>query len=73
MACCRVNLRIHMCVCVFVYNVCKWNMFTGDSFMRVYLRPQRMQLISARAYGVNCQVASMDVLVYIGDLSLIGC
>jgi hypothetical protein len=41
--------------------------------MRVYLRPQRMQLVSARADGVNCQIASMDVLVYIGDLSLVGC
>ena len=40
--------------------------------MRVYLRPQRMQLVSARAHGVNCQMASMYVLVYVGDLSLMG-
>jgi len=41
--------------------------------MRVYLHPQSMQLLSARADGVNCQMASMDVLMYIGDLILMGC
>ena len=41
--------------------------------MCVYLRPQRMQLLSACADGVNCQMASMDVLVHIGDLILMGC
>jgi len=56
-----------------MYNVCKWNKITGDLFMLVYLRPQRMQLLSARADGVNCQMASMDVLVYIGDLNVMGC
>jgi len=42
--------------------------------MHVYLRKQRMQLLSTRADGVNCQMASMDVLVHIGDLlNLMGC
>jgi len=67
-----IYIYIYMCVCVCVYTVFKFHMYTGDPFMRVYLRPQTMQLLSAPAHGVSCQIASMYVLVYVGDLSLMG-